>query len=260
MSKRARPQSQSSRRPYKKARGRYAWGPHKKPSGVPSRMIRNNMVLAKMAEKKYVDDARTLTAVASTAAWDNNNTAKEIGVIKQGTGDYQRIGRKVVAVNLRLRGLLAAKPADLTQAASYQSARVIVYIDHQNNGSSADPSETDLLESQVVSPTTQALVTENDPSRRLCGYLNLENQDRFTILYDKIHSFGHQGPTASLWPAQQRLVKVNKRCNVPLEYKSTGGLSTDLASNCFKIAVMKDATTSAEVTFEYWARVRYMDN
>lgn len=248
----------ASARPRPSKRARFAF----KPRPAASSRVVNTAIRRIMAtgEKKFIDDARNLTSVASTANWTTSNTAAEIGYIYQGAAESQHVGRKVVVTNLRIHGTLSVVPAGAAAVDAFHSVRLMVYIDHQNNKTTQPPGRDDLLQQKDIDPAGLP-VTITDVSQALNKYYNLENQGRYTVLYDKIHSFNHSGPepTVLLYP-QERKLNINKVLNVPLEFSGPDGGSANMTDNCFKVALMINATTSATAHYKYFARLRYRDN
>ena len=59
----------------------------------------------------------------------------------------------------------------------------------------------------------------------------MDNVDRFVILKDKTYTLNPPTQNAALGSCQTlREIKMNKKCNIPLEFSSTTGAITQLES------------------------------
>lgn len=124
------------------------------------------------------------------------------------------------------------------------SVRMIIYQDAQTNGAAA--AVLDILE------------TANWRSFR-----NLAQQERFTILSDKVHTMNYTAATitsANVIATQEssRFIKFNKVCNIPIEFDNTqsdGRLTTQRTNNIGVLFIGENVSITVDYTF----RIRYSD-
>lgn len=188
-------------------------------------------------EKKFFDSTDTITV---PTAGDVNAS---LNLITEGNGDNDRVGRKIVADKLYIKGKLElAGQTDPDNACSV--VRVIVYIDKQSNGATA--AVTDILASASWK-----------------AYRNLTNVERFVILHDETIEMA---ASAGGWYGSGL---GGSFCNVkcfnwgldcrqtPLLFDASTGAITDLTSaNIGVLAISSKAT----VGLDYTARLRFWDN
>lgn len=186
---------------------------------------RTTLVREDDAEWKLIDVNAGSSDVTSAGDWQLLN-----GV---GTGtDYQlRTGRKIKMRAIQLRGFTV-------RADSSGSGRWDLYVvlDKQANGST--PATTDFLE------TATSL-----------SFLNLNNRDRFQVLY---HQAGLQVLT-NPDPASG-LIDVYIPVDIDVVYNGTGGTAAAIASNslwCFQVS--DNGTAGQGFNFELYSRVRFTD-
>lgn len=149
-----------------------------------------------------------------------------VNIITQGTGESQRIGRKVSLKSFWWKGYLDFPPPDppapLVVPPEGEIVRFIVFIDKQANGAGA--STSDLLQETNTN-----------------GFRNLANKDRFIFLYDKRHTLQRPyqagGPNLFYTENQQRQFDIYKKLNLPIEFSGTNGSLNEIRSNNIGIAV-----------------------
>jgi hypothetical protein len=116
-------------------------------------------------------------------------------------------------------------PANATASNTSDVARFIVYWDKQCNGAAA--TMADILDTSVT----------ND----VYAFRNLQNSSRFAILYDKTYSIACGGGISTSFGENVKGLKINVKCNIPIEYGASTGAITDLKSNNIGIlAVARD--------------------
>ncbi len=209
-----------------------------------------------MPEKKFYDGELTDTdlvkggqVLLNTSASPTANTSTICGIV-QGTGESERIGRKctLTRFNMRLNIEFLTKLSSTLGAASdaHETVRFMVYLDRQCNGTTASP--TDILETDVYD-----------------SYRNLANVKRFHMIYDKITVFNTTaiGAGDGTTNDSERVVRdyqfnISKKLFIPIEFSSTTGVLTELASNNIGILVWsKHGTRMAVRESKY--RFRFMD-
>lgn len=165
-----------------------------------------------------------------------------LNLLQEGTGEDERIGRKVVATSLHIRYtfVLLAQLGGAVQ--SGESVRIVVYQDKQANGLPA--AVLDVFE-------------VNDYQT----YRNLSNINRFNILYDRTHEMNStsaaMGAVFHTWPAVVKNWTFNKQFNIPIEYSNTAGLLANIRSN--NIGMILFSQAGGRTSFTGLGRIRYTD-
>ena len=189
-------------------------------------------------EKKWIDYTVASTVVTtggSIALWTTNGT---LNVIPQGTGESQRVGRKVNIKNIYLHGNILL-PSSNQVAATTDTFRMIVFIDKQANGATA--------------AVLDLLTTANINSFR-----NLANQERFVVLKDKFYDINAStvsNATTTTGDTQYH-IKMYKKLDLPIEYSGAAGTIGEIKSNNL---VMLCISEGGNVGFNYTMRIRYTD-
>ena len=187
-------------------------------------------------ELKFHDFTCATTATTGGAVEDT------ILNIAAGTGESQRVGRKIFVKGVHFRGHWEISSATLTDSA--QIVRVIFYVDKQANGATA--AVLDLLEAADI--------------ERHYNLLNVPS--RFKILWDHTMNFP---PTAGAYDGVDdnagdrkkfvsRYMPVNKR----IDYSAGTGAITELCCNNIGYMVFIESTNPS-ASFNGFARVRFYD-
>ena len=190
-------------------------------------------------EKKYFDTTYGTTPIVSaglfTTSWN---------LIPQGTTKNSRIGNKCTVTNINVHGVLI-QTGQAANSVLGDKVRWIVFVDRQANGA-VPVAISDLIQ-------TMPGATTNFNSFR-----NMDNVDRFVILKDKTYTLNPPTQNAALGSCQTlREIKMNKKCNIPLEFSSTTGAITEIRSNnilCLFINAADNLTN-----FAFTVRVKYSD-
>ncbi|AGS36186.1 putative viral capsid [Circoviridae 4 LDMD-2013] len=196
------------------ARGRFAG--HYRKSGYYGRYNRDTGTELKFLDTS-IDDAIVSTTLTVQTAGPN--------LIPQGTAEDERVGRKVVvkSIHWRYRCLL---PSSTSQNDTSEVIRVMLLLDKQCNGSYPGASEI--------------LQTNNDWQ----SFNNLSNKDRFVTLYDKtiaLNSMGNGGNgTTNESNEVRHCEEFHKKVNIPINFDSTTGAVTEIASNNLVVALISE--------------------
>ena len=193
------------------------------------------------AELKFYD----LTNNASKIP-QQGGTVISFNNIVQGTGQSQRIGRKITIRSLHSRfrfflNPVSATPPDVVQS---DTVRLIWYVDKQMNGSPASVSDI------LASPDYQS------------DY-NLSNKSRFRILKDVTYTLNPTGITENTTSGTQKTAEmsVNKEfkmtMNLPIEFSGTMGTNSEIRSN--NIGAVTISRRGANSGLEAFTRIRYSD-
>lgn len=163
-----------------------------------------------------------------------------------------RIGRKIKLKSLFIRGrirLECTSSPDTAVAVAAQQGRLMIVYDLQPNG--------------VIAGITDILNTAEPAS-----HLNLNNRDRFRILYDREFVFDpyvvDKTATASYSNAGRSIhnVKLYKKLNYDMIFNSVnGGTIADIASGALLMVWVGSAIAgTTDCLFIGGTRVRYADN
>lgn len=189
-------------------------------------------------EQKFFDTTFAEATVASAGAITNPS----LNLIPQGVTESTRVGRKCVIKKIHFKGELKM-PSSATSTLTADRLRVIVFIDKQANGAAA----------------TVASILE---TASIDSFRNLAESGRFLILHDKtsdLNSGSGAGNTAAgvLWGETKRTWRLNKTCNLPIEFSSTTGVITEIRSNNIGVLAISEAGLA---TLQYTCRVRFSDS
>lgn len=189
-------------------------------------------------ELKFKDTTYSASAPATTGTITNNTL---VGTIAEGTGESERIGRKITVRSVFVKGWVYL-PSGTTLNSSGDIVRIIVYQDKQANGAAA--TVANILDSTDV-----------------LSFMNLENSLRFRILKEKVIAVNTMGLGAFTGPTYGVAEKFTHfkmaiKCNMPIEFKGNTPSVADLTSNNIGIMAISE---SAVATLQYYVRVRYKD-
>ncbi len=160
--------------------------------------------------------------------------------IAQGTGESERIGRKVTirSINWRMN-ILLPNAANLTS--TNDEVRVILFLDKQANGATA--TVTGILESANYQ-----------------SFNNLANKSRFRTLMDRVYDMNAQAGAGDGTANDAAGVVMHdalfKKVNIPIEFDSTAGAITEIRSNNIGVLLI---SKSARCTLDSKMRMRFSD-
>jgi len=178
-------------------------------------------------ELKFKDTTRTPAGVIPAAGIVDTNFV----VIPTGTGESDRIGRKVTIKSLAIRGTLYLNGNE-------EKVRMILVQDQQANG--------------AVFTVANVLETADENA-----HYNLENQMRFKILSDQTFVMNN---TTAVGAVNIKHFQKYLRLNVPIEYDNTvattGAIATQRSNS---IALLLISEQNNVTGIEYVCRVRYSD-
>lgn len=185
-------------------------------------------------ELKAVDTNTSLSAIAG------NGSLQLINGIATGTDYTDRTGRKIILKSLLARIFIYPT---LTTSSSYGVVtRCLIIYDSQANG--ANPATTDILN----------VATYDAP-------MNLNNRDRFKILYDKYvttPSFVNTASALTVGSPTPRIFKIFKKMNLEQIFGGTGSTIGSIQTGSIFVLLInsEDQKTSADAYF----RVRFVDS
>ena len=192
-------------------------------------------------ERKFKDTDIDSYAIPNTGQL---HTTGVQGAIAAGTGESERIGRKITLRSVHIRAALH-KSAASSSGNTSDIVRIIVGIDTQCNG--VGPTIAQVLQAATPNPFMQ--------------YNNLSNKGRFIILKDKIilmNCVGGAGNgTTNVFGEGHKFFKYDKKLNIPVNYDGvTGGIS-EIRDNVLFMIVSSNANNQTLIVLNN--RVRYTD-
>ena len=179
-------------------------------------------------EKKFFDSTDLVTNVPT--AGDVNAS---LCLVTQGTDDNDRIGRKIYAKAIGIRGTVNLDSSVNTLATN---VRIIVFVDKQANGATA--AVTDILASAAWN-----------------AYQNLDNVKRFSFLLDRVVTLNPMF-SSTLAGSQRCFINWYKNINMEILYKANAGTVADLSSANIGVLSISD---NANCDLDYISRLRFTD-
>jgi len=151
-----------------------------------------------------------------TFSFDSTMELANIGVssmlaIAQGTSGDTRDGRAIFVKSVQIRGTMNYAPA--AGAVTGATAFMYLVLDSQANG--AVPAVSEIF-------TSTAAET---------NHLLIANSGRFRILKRWIQTFNSPSGVTTAYNNVRKQIEFYKRCNIKVEYNTTGGALTDIKSN-----------------------------
>lgn len=190
-------------------------------------------------ELKFLDSTIVDAIVATAGSIEDS-----INLVAQGVTESERIGRKCVlkSVSWRYKVDLPEQDAQGTPGAG-DTLRIIMFLDKQANGATA--AITDVLETATHQ-----------------SFYNLANQNRFSILCDKLHNINYAGLASDgAGVVSQALVIQNKtfykKLDLPIEFSGTTGAITEIRSNNIGVILISDRGVCG---FSSQIRIRFADS
>lgn len=121
----------------------------------------------------------------------------------------ERIGRQIILKSIHLRGVLTL-PGTATSSAVDQ-VRILIVWDTQTNGQAISPS--DFLQETTIGGATGTPVQAD-----IDAFKNMQNSDRFRLLYDKIFSLKAAATDPATSVPVERRINIFRKLNIPITY------------------------------------------
>jgi len=187
-----------------------------------------------ITEKKTVDVDPTALVITTTPTFNLLNG------IATGTDFTDRIGRKVALKSLYMRWNLTAEDQTVTD----NLARILIVYDNQTNG--AAPIIGDILKSS--NPLSQ---------------LNLNNRDRFKILYDKTIQMAFAANTATQAVSFGQNAYCGKKFkslrNTEMIFGGTAATVASIQTGSIYLVTIGSAVSPASSSLGFSTRIRFVD-
>ncbi len=177
-------------------------------------------------ERKNHDSSGTAVARDTTA------DIISLTSIAQGDTTVQRDGSQCKLVSLALKYFIEINPSATTT-----QVRVMIVLDKQTN--------------QLIYGIADLLhdVTADDI---IVSPRNLDNMRRFTVLMDRVHTYGALGPTTSYH-------KFYKKLNIVLRFDNAAAAITSMTENSLSLIFVSNEATNTPVVTHH-LRLRFVDN
>lgn len=188
-------------------------------------------------ELKYVDTSANDQGILSTGGVVLcNGTAT-------GTDYTNRIGRKIMMKSIRIYVNMFNAGSTTQSYPIGVSGKISLVYDTQPNGATA--------------PTYTAIYNSAHPG----SPLNLNNRDRFKVLWTKNFVIGSYAISSSILSAGSPTNvtrQTYKKVNLPVIYGGTTAAQADIQTGAVYLCAVVDANNGA--AFDYNIRIRYIDN
>lgn len=156
----------------------------------------------------------------------------QLSGIAQGSSTNSRDGAQVKCVSVSLEYTVF-----MDESATATSFRIMLVLDKQTN--QAIYAVDDLLDNVA---NIQSVISPR----------NLDNKDRFSVLYDKRHVLSSNG-------SKMQQGSFYKATQIKLRYDGTGATIADLTQNSLSLVVISSEATNTP-TLSAQFRLRYVDN
>jgi len=198
-----------------------------------------------MSETHYVDvvsGVTTPTPISSTATFVCLNGTLE------GSGAYNRIGRRINLRSLYLNGRFGPEASITAARAAPTYIRAMVVYDLATNGST--PTLANLLQSETNAGASSNTVFSGN---------NMSNRGRFQILMDE--RFVMPTITSAVVPLSDQNMLVQRYIQLRdkvTEYKASTGADTDITIGGLYLVLLSD-DTPAYWNFKWSSRVKFRE-
>jgi len=189
--------------------------------------------------RRTIQEKKTVDVNYTAAIFTTAGAATLMNGIAAGTDFTDRIGRKVILKSLFFRFYIV--PED--QSIADNPLRIMLVYDRQTNG--AAPAVLDVL--KEANPMSQ---------------LNLNNRDRFQVLWDKsiIVPFLSNTATQSVCGGQTTFIgKKFKRLNHEMIFGGTAATVASIQTGSIYLITVGFSASPAGATIGYTNRIRFMD-
>lgn len=227
--------------PYAKNISKYktdAYGKRTYQYALPSqyRGARPRYVAKRSYERKFLDVDVSDASLINTMSFHNLVT------LAQGTGESQRVGRKVTVDSIQGQ-IQVSMPAATAAGSTATLFRYMLVLDTQTN--KAQFAATDLLTAD-----------------NFWSFNNLDNNERFRILKKKTVSLVEQGatPSGAAYTFNEiiRYFTFNIKCKHVIDYVGQDGTIDEQTQN--SLCLVYQATNAEQLVLDGTVRIRYSDS
>lgn len=188
------------------------------------------------AEAKFFDTAVNFTFDSTMEV----PATGQLNIIPQGDGPSSRDGRNCVITSIQLRGYIAFNPGAAATATTLTYLYLV--LDKQCNGAAA--AVTDVFTSATGHT----------------ALINLDNNQRFTIIKKWIWQFNSNAGVTTAFNAESKKIEYYKKVNIPITWDNsftTGVIGTIRSNNIFLIAGNSATLGDDQVGFNGVCRLRF---
>ncbi len=175
---------------------------------------------------------------SSTFAGVTGTIEDTLNNIDAGTGESQRVGRKIIIWGIGIKGRLQILTTIAGALTGHDWVRFIVYIDKQTNGAAAAPA--DLLQSADVE-----------------SFYELVNKGRFQILCDdhvELHATTNDKDL--MWASKIHILRKWFNVEIPVEFSGITGAISEIRSNNVGVLVISEL---GDCDYKFTSRIRFSD-
>jgi len=211
-------------------------------------------------EKKGMDTTLSLTAGNVLATTNTNGGAFVLNLVQQGSGSWNRVGRKTALKSLRLQGIIAATatPDSVTGEITDNNVRMVVVWDKQPSGG-AIPT-FDAIFGITAQDGTESCPTIYVPPR-------YDNMERFRILRDCVVELDPEAVNAAgTTRIITKISHIDEYLKLPLLESNYSGQSSpmtiaDISTGALYIyfRAQQNAAGLNQASVALNARIRYTD-
>jgi len=190
--------------------------------------------------RRKTEERKVIDVAPGTLVADTTGTITALNLVATGTDFTNRIGRKILMRSIYIR----YRVNNFDNTTVNNCSRVILVYDMQTNG--ALPAITDVLD--TIHAESQ---------------VNLNNRDRFRIIWDKIHAIGQFDTTATQAIAGSPTIHVGKKYKkLRLEtiFSGTTAAIGSIATGGLYLITVGDAAANAGGLFTLSTRIRFEDS
>lgn len=199
-------------------------------------------------ERKYLDQVgnfnlNTLAVAANTGGQSGTETLQLINGCMLGTDAVNRIGRKISMKSIQLRILFTLQTSSGGTALTGVTAgyiRLMVIYDAQANGGTVQYGD----------------IFQGTPAQGNVTPLNLNNRERFKVIWDKDKQIDPDGPN-------NQMFKLYKKCMLPVTFNAgNAGTAADIQTGALWLLAMTSVqgTSAGVISGEFYSRVRFTDD
>lgn len=190
-------------------------------------------------QRRSPEEQKVIDVIENTYNFNISSTVIGLNFVATGSDFTNRIGRKITMTSIQCRGMIC--PTDTTTISS--QPRMLIVYDTQPNG--ALPTITEVLQASTSS-----------------SMLNLNNRDRFRVLYDKQVVVGGVSNTTdqsfALTPSCHN-IKMYKKLNLPVIFDGTGATIADIQTGSVVALFISTSGVSDGASFTGSFRIRFTD-
>lgn len=192
-----------------------------------------------LAQMKAHTEKKVRDIAAAVYACDTTGSVTLLNGVSQGTDFTNRIGRKTTSVAVQLEGFIG--PQDL--AVSTTKCKIMIVYDTQPN--QALPAITDIL-----TASTSA------------SFMNLDNRDRFRVVYEENVTLAAVNNTATQAVAGAPLchnISLWRKVDLETIWDNTGGTIAEITSGSLLLVTIGSSVAGDGYNATLATRVRYTD-